>query len=186
MALTTLPRLNGRIAITAKGDTAGSAFTSFWDQFAKAIEGNEAAQAATIAQIQGILAGEGQFSAINLNGTTLLNFGTAASANIGTSGAAVPLLNGTNEWADEQTFDAAPNSATGYQVAGVKVLGAQVTGWTPSTGTDNQGAFDADQTRVLGAAYVQADAQATQDDLLAARQRIKALEDAMRSHGLID
>lgn len=43
-------------------------------------------------------------------------FGTAAVENIGTSGATVPLLNGTNTWGSGQTFSVAPifSTLTGY------------------------------------------------------------------------
>jgi hypothetical protein len=60
-------------------------------------------------------------------------------------------------------------AAGGYYIGTNKVVGARDTGWTASTGTALKGAF--------------ATGTAT---LVQAAQRIKALEDAMRAHGLIN
>lgn len=43
---------------------------------------------------------------------TALGLGTAATQNTGTSGANLPFLNGTNTWANPQTFSAAINATT--------------------------------------------------------------------------
>lgn len=50
---------------------------------------------------------------------TNLGLGTAATVNTGTSGAAVPLLNGANTWASAQTFSVRPtfNGATPWDSA---------------------------------------------------------------------
>lgn len=85
-----------------------------------------------------------------------------------------------------QTLASPLNVATSYSVNGAKVLGARVTGFTASTGTALMGAFPADNTYTIGATYSQTQIQVLAIDLRAARQRIKALEDAMRSHGLIN
>ena len=78
------------------------------------------------------------------------------------------------------------NASVSYKVAGLQVLGARQTGWTAATGTANKGAFDADQVFTVGATYSQTEVQALANALRAERQRTKALEDAMRAHGLID
>lgn len=75
---------------------------------------------------------------------------------------------------------------TSYKIAGTKVVGAQETGWTAGTGTANKGTFATYAGQVCSAAYVQAEAQQTDDKLKAATQRIKALEDMARTHGLIN
>lgn len=75
---------------------------------------------------------------------------------------------------------------TSYSVNGLKVIGARVTGFTAATGTALLGAFAADTTYTIGTTYSQSQVQALATDLKAARQRIKALEDSMRSHGLIN
>lgn len=76
--------------------------------------------------------------------------------------------------------------ATSLSINGVKVLGPRQTGWTAGTGTPNLGAFNADQSFTVGAAYSQAEVQAIANELIAARKRILALEQAMRTHGQID
>lgn len=76
--------------------------------------------------------------------------------------------------------------ATSFSIDGVKVLGPRQTGWTPGTGAANLGAFNADQSFTVSAAYSQAEVQAIATELIAARKRILALEQAMRNHGLIN
>lgn len=78
------------------------------------------------------------------------------------------------------------DAVTSFQVNGTKVVGARETGWTAATGTPNKGAFAAYAGATMSAGYVQAEAQATNDAAKAASQRIKAIEDALRTHGLIN
>lgn len=66
--------------------------------------------------------------------------------------------------------------ATAFTVNGVQVLGARVTGFTAATGTAYKGMFDANRTY---------NADSTPAGLVETRQRIKALEDALRTHGII-
>lgn len=68
-------------------------------------------------------------------------------------------------------------SAASFAVNGVKVIGTKVTGFTPAVGTALKGAFDANKSF---------DTETTPDGLKETRQRLKAIEDALRSHGLID
>lgn len=78
------------------------------------------------------------------------------------------------------------NVATSYSVDGTKVVGTRVTGFTAASGTGLKGSFAADTSYTIGTTYSQAQVQALANGLREARQRIKALEDAMRSHGLIN
>lgn len=78
------------------------------------------------------------------------------------------------------------NVATSYSVGGTKVIGPRQTGWTAGTGTALLGAFNASQTYTVSATYTQAEVSAMAIGLQQARQRIKALEDALRTHGLIN
>ncbi len=71
-------------------------------------------------------------------------------------------------------------------VDGVKVIGPRQTGWTAGTGAPNKGAFNADQAFTVSAAYSQAEIQAIATALVAERQRTLALEQVMRTNGLID
>ncbi|WP_159287606.1 phage tail protein [Proteus terrae] len=73
-----------------------------------------------------------------------------------------------------------------YSVNGTKVVGTRVTGFTSATGTSLKGSFNANQSYSFGADYTRSEIQTLANGLIEARQRIKALEDALRSHGLID
>lgn len=83
-------------------------------------------------------------------------------------------------------------AGTANQIAASVPTGAVVishvpeTGWTAGTGTANKGAFATYAGQTVSAAYVQAEAQQTDDKVKANSQRIKALEDALRSRGLIN
>lgn len=78
------------------------------------------------------------------------------------------------------------NALVSYKVAGLKVVGAREVGWTASTGSALKSAFDANKGFPVGAVYSQAEVAAIANGLFAARQRIKALEDMCRTHGLIN
>lgn len=65
------------------------------------------------------------------------------------------------------------------------VLGSRQGGWTQGTGTPNLGAFNADYVPTFSATYTQGEMQALQTQLLSAQRRVLAVENAMRSHGLI-
>ncbi|WP_282676870.1 phage tail protein [Serratia marcescens] len=76
-------------------------------------------------------------------------------------------------------------NAVSYKVAGIQVVGTQRTGWTAATGTAYRGAFDANQAWTIGILDV-VQIQQIANSLTQARQRIKALEDDLRAHGLIN
>ena len=78
------------------------------------------------------------------------------------------------------------NVATSYSVGGTKVIGARQTGWTAATGTALLGAFNANQAYTVGTTYTESEVAALATGLQQARQRILALETALRLHGLID
>lgn len=75
---------------------------------------------------------------------------------------------------------------TSYKVAGTKVVGARETGWTAGSGSALKGAFAAYAGQNVSVGYVEAEAQATDDAAKNASQRVKAIEDALRTHGLIN
>ena len=87
---------------------------------------------------------------------------------------------------DKLQIGGSVNVSVSYKVAGLQVIGARQTGWTAATGTANKSAFNADLAFAVGATYTQTEIQALADALMAARQRIKALEDMARTHGMID
>lgn len=78
------------------------------------------------------------------------------------------------------------NVSVSYKVAGLQVVGSRQAGWTASTGTALLGAFNASQTYTVSATYTQSEVSSMATGLQQARQRIKALEDALRTHGLIN
>jgi hypothetical protein len=61
--------------------------------------------------------------------TNNVSFGTAATVNTGTSGATIPLLNGTNTWSGAHTFSSTINKIT---------LTPPTTAWTITPAADNQ------------------------------------------------
>ncbi|EMH6402759.1 phage tail protein [Providencia rettgeri] len=73
-----------------------------------------------------------------------------------------------------------------YSVNGVQVVGAQVTGFTASTGTASKSGFNADKTYSISSTYDQSEIQALSSALTETRKSLKALEDVARSHGLIN
>ncbi|MGL5486761.1 MAG: hypothetical protein ACRDC6_10800 [Shewanella sp.] len=80
------------------------------------------------------------------------------------------------------------NVATSYSVNGVKVVGARQTGWTAAGGSvaANIGAWNPNTLAAASATYSQAEASEVRSKLNAAEARIKALESALRAHGLIN
>ncbi|EAA6247281.1 phage tail protein [Salmonella enterica subsp. salamae] len=78
------------------------------------------------------------------------------------------------------------NVTTSYSVGGTKVIGPRQTGWMAATGTANKGAFNSDLTFTISETYTQSEIQAIANALIAERRRTKALEDALRAHGLIN
>ncbi|MGG2141183.1 phage tail protein [Symbiopectobacterium sp. RP] len=114
---------------------------------------------------------------------------TAAEGNITTlqtSVAAIQTDYASRSATAPQSLASPLNVAASYSVNGTKVLGPQQTGWTAAAGTAFLGAFNADQSYAAGATCSQADIQALAAGLVEARQRTKALEDALRAHGLIN
>ncbi|WP_171998418.1 phage tail protein [Cronobacter sp. JZ38] len=85
-----------------------------------------------------------------------------------------------------QSLTSPLNVTTSYSVNGTKVIGARQTGWTAATGTALLSAFNASQTYSASTTYTQSEISALATGLVQARQRIKAIEDALRTHGLIN
>ncbi|HGJ5857407.1 phage tail protein (plasmid) [Arsenophonus nasoniae] len=86
----------------------------------------------------------------------------------------------------QQNLSSPINVKNSYSINGTKVIGQRVIGFTSATGTALKADFNADQSFSIGATYNQSEIQTLANALIASRQRIKALEDALRSHGLID
>ncbi len=73
-----------------------------------------------------------------------------------------------------------------YSVDGVQVVGARIAGFTASTGTASKSGFNANQTYSIGSTYDQLEIQVLSSALTTTRKSLKAMEDALRTHGLID
>ncbi len=82
-------------------------------------------------------------------------------------------------------IDANNPTVYGYYHGGVQVVGPRQAGWTAGSGTPGLGAFNANTTYVFSASYTQSELNTIGSALLATRQRVLALEAAMRTHGLI-
>ncbi|WP_237612086.1 phage tail protein [Proteus sp. G2673] len=87
---------------------------------------------------------------------------------------------------EKQKLSSPIDVSTSYSVNGTKVIGSRVTGFTSATGTSLKGSFNANQSYSFSSDYTQSEMQTLANGLIESRQRIKALEDALRSHGLID
>ncbi len=75
--------------------------------------------------------------------------------------------------------------AASYRILGVQVVGMRIFGITAATGNPYYGAFNGSTTYSVSAAYTQSEVVAIANALSQARERIIALEKAMRDHGLI-
>jgi hypothetical protein len=77
------------------------------------------------------------------------------------------------------------STSTGWIVSARGAL-APDTGWTAATGTAAKGAYATYAGQNVSAAYVEAEAQATDDAVKALSERFKALEDSCRAKGVIN
>ncbi|KKO59070.1 tail needle protein gp26 [Serratia ureilytica] len=125
-------------------------------------------------------------SDINTLETNSVSKAVSTSQSVQATGGSFLVGNVATPTTDKLQVGGNVNTSGSYKVAGLSVLGARQTGWTAATGTANKGAFNADQSFTVGATYSQAEVQALADAFKAACQRIKALEDMARTHGMIN
>ncbi|EDB7818442.1 phage tail protein [Salmonella enterica subsp. enterica] len=125
---------------------------------------------------------EGEIATLQTNVSALDGRVTTAENNISALQADYVSKTATTS----QSLASPLNVTTSYSVGGKKVVGARQTGWTAAMGTANKGAFNADLTFAVSDTYTQSEIQAIANALIAERRRTKALEDALRAHGLID
>jgi hypothetical protein len=90
--------------------------------------------------------------------------------------------------AGQQSLSGSLSVLNSYSVNGVKVVGVRNTGWVAAGGTvaANKGVWNPNTLAPASAVYSQAEASAVRSQLNAAEARIKALEQMIRTHGLID
>lgn len=126
---------------------------------------------------------QGKVSTIETN---YVSKAVSTSQSVQATGGSFLVGNVATPTTDKLQVGGSINISGSYKVAGLSVLGARQTGWTAATGTAHKGAFNADQSYTIGASYSQSEVQALADALKAACQRVKALEDMARAHGLIN
>lgn len=139
---------------------------------------------------------EGSISTLTVNLSNLTGRVTTAEGNISslttrvsTAESTLATINGayvSKTVTAPQTLASPINVATSYSVNGTQVVSTRKTGWTASTGNAYRGAFNANAIQSVSPTYSQTEVNGIMSLLLEARQRIKALEDDMRSHGLIN
>ncbi|HBS5629906.1 TPA: phage tail protein [Klebsiella pneumoniae] len=118
--------------------------------------------------------------------TNSISKAASTSQSVQASGGSFLIGNITTPTADKLQVEGSENVTVSYKVAGLQVIGARQTGWTAATGTAFLGSFNANQAFTVSAAYTQTEVQAMATALTEARQRLKALEDMARTHGLIN
>lgn len=111
---------------------------------------------------------------------------STSNQNIQSGGGSLLIGNITSPTSDKLQVLGSENVSVSYKVAGTQVVSSRKTGWTASTGTALRGAFDSDLTQSIGTTYNQAEIVALENMVIDARRRIKAIEDDLRSHGLIN
>jgi hypothetical protein len=101
----------------------------------------------------------------------------------------VKLFIGNNTTVKATFLSNALNLASGstYQINATQVVGARETGWTAfgANVTANKGTYNPVASYTIGATYDQTEVQTVAAALVAANARIKALEQAITTHGLI-
>lgn len=112
----------------------------------------------------------------------------SASANqsVQSSGGALLVGNIPSPTTDKLQVLGSENVSVSYKVAGTQVVGTRKTGWTAAVGTAYRASFNADPVMPVSATYTQSEVQTIANNLLTTLRRLKALEDDIRSHGLIN
>ncbi|HHI0556763.1 TPA: phage tail protein [Klebsiella pneumoniae] len=117
--------------------------------------------------------------------TNSISKAVTTSQSVQASGGSFLIGNIATPTTDKLQVEGSENVTVSYKVAGLQVIGARQTGWTAATGTAFLGAFNANQAFTVSSAYTQTEIQAMATALTETRQRLKALEDMARTHGLI-
>lgn len=117
--------------------------------------------------------------------TNSISKAVSTSQSVQASGGLFLIGNIATPTTDKLQVEGSENVTVSYKVAGLQVIGARQTGWTAATGTAFLGAFNANQAFTVSAVYTQTEIQAMATALTETRQRLKALEDMARTHGLI-
>lgn len=84
-----------------------------------------------------------------------------------------------------QTSDSV-NALVSYKVSGIQVIGARRTGWTSAVGTAYRGGFNSDANWAVSNPPTQGEVQNIVTGLIEVRRRLKAVEEDLRAHGVIN
>lgn len=117
--------------------------------------------------------------------TNSISKAVSTSQSVQATGGSFLIGNIATPTTDKLQVEGSENVTVSYKVAGLQVIGARQTGWTAATGTAFLGSFNANQAFTVSATYTQTEIQAMATALTETRQRLKALEDMARTHGLI-
>lgn len=150
------------------------------------ITGNTSAISALTVRVT---SAEGSITTLQSNVLTLQTNVSSLTTRMGTAEGNITAIQGdyvSKSATASQSLASPLNVTASYSIGGIKVVGPRQTGWTASTGDGLLGAFNANQIYNASATYVQSDILALAFGLTQSRQRIKALEDALRAHGLIN
>lgn len=113
--------------------------------------------------------GASTLAAVGITNATAIGAGaTVSTSNSMVLGNGVNVGIGTSSPANKLDVVGNINTTTQYSVSGTKVVGARATGWTAATGTANRATWDTSTVTLATLA-----------------QAVKALNDDLRTHGLI-
>lgn len=111
---------------------------------------------------------------------------SASNQTIQSSGGSFLIGNIPSPTTDKLQVAGSENVSVSYKVSGLQVIGARVTGFSAMTGTARKTTLNADYSETGSATYSSAQMTQIFDLVKEARQKLKAHDDAMRTHGLID
>lgn len=111
---------------------------------------------------------------------------SSTNQTVQSAGGSLLVGNVTSPTSDKLQVLGSENVSVSYKVAGTQVVSSRKTGWTASTGAAHRGAFNSDLMQSIGTTYSQSEIIALENMVIDARRRIKAMEDDLRSHGLIN
>lgn len=123
-------------------------------------------------------------SSVSAIQTDYVSKSSTSNQAVQSSGGALLVGNVATTTSDKLQVAGSENVSVSYKVAGLQVVAARNTGWTPSTGTSSKAGVNGSTTYTVGATYSQTEVQAIAQGLIQTRQMLVALDSALRNHGL--
>ena len=136
-----------------------------------------------------VTSAEGNITTLQADISTLQGDVTSLASRVSTAEGNITTLQGdyvSKSLTSSQSLSSPLNVTTSYSIGGTKVVGARVTGFSAITGTAKKASINADYSETGAASYSAGQMTQVFDLLKETRQKIKAHDDALRSHGLID